>query len=74
MIESGVSPRGRVVALRTQRRGEAGRDVIGDTATHGLCAVPVGLMAAVAIGVGGGEAVIVVDVTLGTGSGGVRPC
>ena len=60
VIESGIRPQDRVVTLRTQRSWETRRDVIGYVPAEGGCAVPGCLMAAVAIGVCGGEVVIVI--------------
>jgi len=67
VIEFPVGPEQRVMASGALRGREAGGDVIGDLATKGLRAGPIGLVAAVAIGVGGGQVVIVADVTLRAG-------
>jgi hypothetical protein len=65
VIESGIRPRKSVVASGALRRGEASADVIGNIAAESLCLVPVGGVATVAIGVGGSECVVVVDVAVG---------
>ena len=65
-------PSCRVVARRAKGSGEACRHVIGNGAAHRGGAVPLVGMAAVAIGVCGGEAVIVIDVAVGAGRGDVR--
>ncbi len=66
VIECGVEP-GRCGVAGVAGGGEIGRDMIGDEAAEGLRAVPVGLVAAVAGGVGGGEGIIVVHVAIGAG-------
>src|SRR5580704_11264138 len=67
VIEFSVGPEERVVASGALRGGEACGDVIGDVAAEGLRAGPVGLVTAIAIGVGGSETVVATDVTLGAG-------
>lgn len=71
VVEGGISPSSCVVALGAERSGEASGDVIGHIATESLRAVPIGLMAAVAIGIGGSQAVIVIDMALCARSGGM---
>jgi len=67
VVEYAVCPSGDGVASGTSRsRGrESCRDVIGNVAAEGLCAVPGGQVATHAIG--GTQGVIVVDVTGGAG-------
>jgi hypothetical protein len=65
VIKFSVGPVERVVAGGALRSRESRRDVIGNVAAKGLRAGPGGLMATIAIGVGGGEVVIVAGVTIG---------
>ena len=67
VIEFSVGPEERVVASGALRGGEACGDVIGDVAAEGLRAGPVGLVTAVAIGVGRSETIVAADVTLSAG-------
>lgn len=71
VVELAVGPGDRVVASGTERSGELRGDVIGHEAAESLRAVPIGSVAAVAVGVSGGETVIIVDVTEGAGRGGM---
>ena len=72
VIERAGIPRRGVVARGAKRSREAGGDVIRHNATHGSRAEPVGLMAAVAIGVRACQRVIVVHVAGGARSAKVR--
>jgi hypothetical protein len=72
VIKLAVGPGDGVMAGGTERGGKCSRNVIGNNSTESLRAVPIGLVAAVAIGVGAGEVVIVVDVAQRAGRGGVR--
>lgn len=71
VIERAGLPGRGVVASGAQRSGKSRGDVIGHSATHCGCAGPRGSVAAVAIGIGGGQIVIVVDVAQRAGSGDV---
>jgi hypothetical protein len=73
VIKLAVGPGDRVVAGGAKGGGKSGSNVIGNNSTESLRAVPIGLVAAVAIGVGAGEVVIVVDVAERTGRRRVRP-
>jgi hypothetical protein len=73
VIKFAVGPGDRVVAGGAKGGGKSGSNVIGNNATERLRAVPIGLVATVAIGVGAGEVVIVVDVAERTGRRRVRP-
>jgi hypothetical protein len=67
VIESGAEPTGRSVAT-VAGGGIAGGEVIGHAAAQCLRAIPGGLMAAVASGIGGGQGVIAIDMAGGAGS------
>jgi hypothetical protein len=67
VIKFSVRPTQSVVAGGALGSGKACGDVIGDIAAERLGADPCGLVAAVAVGVGGGEVVVVVDVAIGAG-------
>jgi hypothetical protein len=56
----------------TKGGGKGGSHVIGNNSTESLCAVPIGLVAAIAIGVGAGQVVIVVHVAERAGRRSVR--
>jgi len=64
VVKLSIGPQQSVVAARTERGRKARRDVVGDVTAEGRRAIPGGLMAAVAIGVGRGEIVVVSDVTI----------
>jgi len=64
VVKLAVCPQNGVVAGGTQRSREARADVIGHVSAKGGCAVPGRLMAAIAIGVGRGEIVVVICVTV----------
>lgn len=66
VIECGVEPACCGVA-GIAGGGETGGKMVGDDAAESLCAVPVGLVAAVARGVCGGEGIIIVHMTVGAG-------
>lgn len=65
------SPIGGGVAGGALGSGETSRGMVRDSAAHRRGAVPLSLMAAIAIGVCSGEIVIVVDVAIGAGRVGV---
>ena len=69
VIEGGIGPTGRIVALRTQRHREAGSDVVRYVAAHRGGAVPVVEVATGVAAVGGlnVQGVVVVDMAGGTG-------
>ena len=56
------------MALRAKRSGEAGGHVIGHRAAERLRAVPIGLVATIAIGICRGQVVVSAHVALGAGS------
>jgi hypothetical protein len=72
VIELPVSPGNSVMAGGAECGRKSGSNVIGNNAAERLRAVPIGLVATVAIGVGAGEIVVVVDVTERAGRGGMR--
>ena len=72
VIEHAGVPGGGVVTGGTEGTGETGCNVIWNVAAESCRAVPGGLMAAIAIGVGRSEVVIIVHVTLSAGSVDVR--
>ncbi len=72
VIEHAGIPSGGVVTGGTEGSGETGCDVIWNVAAESCRAVPCGLMAAIAIGVGRSEVVITVDVAESAGSVDVR--
>lgn len=76
VVEGGVCPVDGVVTRRTLGDGEAGGDVIRDVATQSLCAVPLREMAGGVAAVGGlnSEIVVVIDVAVRTGRGGMSAC
>ena len=67
VVKFSVGPIQSVVTGRALRSGKACGDVVGHAAAKRLATDPGGLVAAVAIGVGGGEIVIVADVAIGAG-------
>lgn len=67
VIECRIRPRNCVVALRTERRWETRRNVIGHASAKRRRAVPRRLMAPVAIRVRGGEVIVVIDVAVRAG-------
>ena len=64
VVKLAVCPQNGVVAGGTQRSRETRADVIGHVSAKGGCAIPGRLMAAIAIGVGRGEIVVVICVTV----------
>ena len=66
-------PRRGVVACRTKRSRKSCSHVVGHHASERLCAVPFIRMAAVAIRIGAGQRVVVVDVARGAGRREVCP-
>ena len=64
MIEGGIRPHNRVMALRAQRSREARRNVIRHRPAKGRRAVPGGLVAAVAIRIRGCKRVVVIEVAV----------
>ena len=70
VVAPGRSPIRGGVARGTLRRRKASRNVIGYDAAEGGRTGPSRLVTAIAIGVGGGQGVIVIDVALHTGGGG----
>lgn len=71
VVKLAVGPGDSVVASGAERRGELRGNVIGHKAAESLRTGPIGSVAAVTVGVGGGEVVIIVDVAEGTGRGGM---
>ena len=69
VIERRVRPRRCIVARRALRSREASLHMVRDIAPERLRAVPIRLVAAVAVGVGAREAVVVVDVAERAGCG-----
>jgi len=72
MVKFSIRPIRRVVTGGALGSREARRDVVGHVSPEGLGAIPIGGVAAVAIGVRLRQRVIVVRVTTGAGCGGVN--
>jgi hypothetical protein len=72
IVIPGRSPIRGGVARGALRRGESGSHVIWNGAAHGSRALVFILVATIAIGVGGGEVVIVIEVAVGAGRCGVN--
>ena len=67
MIERRVRPQERVMALRTERRREACRDVVRHSTAKCRRAVPGRLVAPVAVRIRGGEVIVVAHMAIGAG-------
>jgi hypothetical protein len=72
MVKRAVGPGDSVVAGGAQGRRELCGNVVGHQPRESFCAIPVGSMAAIAIGIGAGQVVIVVDVTQNAGRRSMR--